>query len=264
MRSAGHSTKIRNVWAHNLEEEMLKIGLLLDRYPIVSLDTEFPGVVSRPLGVFKTPSEYLYQTLRCNVDLLRLIQLGISVADEAGNTPDTACWQFNFKFSLSDDMYSPDAIDFLAQAGIDFAEHEKSGIEIPAFGELVISSGLVLNDEITWVSFHSAYDFGYMMKVVTCDVLPAEHSEFSELLRIFFPRLWDIKMLVSRSDSLHGGLNRLAEELEIARVGQTHQAGSDSLLTSNLFFQLQKRVFRGKLDNSLMGVLYGFHSTPTA
>jgi CCR4-NOT transcription complex subunit 7/8 len=30
--------------------------------------------VARPVGTFKTPGEYQYQTLRCNVDMLKLIQ----------------------------------------------------------------------------------------------------------------------------------------------------------------------------------------------
>ncbi len=64
-------------------------------------DTEFPGIVARPIGNFKTPSEYHYQTLRCNVDLLKIIQLGLTFTDHEGRLPLGVCtWQFNFKFSL--------------------------------------------------------------------------------------------------------------------------------------------------------------------
>lgn len=38
--------------------------------------------------------------MRCNVDLLKLIQLGVTVADEQGEMPEVCCWQFNFRFSL--------------------------------------------------------------------------------------------------------------------------------------------------------------------
>lgn len=42
------------------------------------------------------------QTLRCNVDLLKIIQLGLTFTDAEGNMAQPcACWQFNFKFSLS-------------------------------------------------------------------------------------------------------------------------------------------------------------------
>jgi CCR4-NOT transcription complex subunit 7/8 len=64
-------------------------------------DTEFPGVVARPIGTFKTSSDYHYQTMRCNVDLLKIIQVGITLADEEGNFPEEcSTWQFNFKFSV--------------------------------------------------------------------------------------------------------------------------------------------------------------------
>ena len=38
-------------------------------------DTEFPGVVARPVGEFKNNSDFQFQLLRCNVDLLKIIQV---------------------------------------------------------------------------------------------------------------------------------------------------------------------------------------------
>ena len=66
-------------------------------------DTEFPGVVARPIGEFRSTADYQYQLLRCNVDLLRIIQLGLTFLDENGKTPGGSytTWQFNFKFNLS-------------------------------------------------------------------------------------------------------------------------------------------------------------------
>lgn len=65
-------------------------------------DTEFPGVVARPIGNFKTSSDYHYQTMRCNVDLLKIIQVGITLANEQGEFPqECSTWQFNFRFSLA-------------------------------------------------------------------------------------------------------------------------------------------------------------------
>jgi len=82
------------------------------------MDTEFPGVVARPIGDFKTAADYLYQLLRCNVDLLRIIQLGLSFFDEDGKTPTDqyTTWQFNFKFNLSEDMYAQDSIELLTNS----------------------------------------------------------------------------------------------------------------------------------------------------
>lgn len=64
-------------------------------------DTEFPGVVARPIGSFSSHTDYHYQTLRCNVDLLKIIQLGITFANDRGELADDCpTWQFNFKFNL--------------------------------------------------------------------------------------------------------------------------------------------------------------------
>ncbi|KAK4395398.1 putative CCR4-associated factor 16 [Sesamum angolense] len=55
---------------------------------------------------------------------------------------------------------------------------------------------------------------------------------------------------------LHGGLNKLAELLEVERVGVCHQAGSDSLLTCCTFMKLKGNFFSGSMDK-YAGVLYG-------
>ena len=78
------------------------------------MDTEFPGVVARPMGEFKSSTDYHYQLLRCNVDLLKIIQLGVTFMDSEGNLPEgITTWQFNFKFSLTEDMYAEESIELL-------------------------------------------------------------------------------------------------------------------------------------------------------
>lgn len=53
-----------------------------------------------------------------------------------------------------DDMYAQDSIDLLQKSGINFQKHEDYGIDVHHFGELLISSGFVLLDEVKWISFH--------------------------------------------------------------------------------------------------------------
>jgi hypothetical protein len=55
----------------------------------------------------------------------------------------------------SDDMYAPESIELLKKSGIDFKRHEEDGINPLYFGELLVTSGLVLFDSVKWVSFHS-------------------------------------------------------------------------------------------------------------
>lgn len=61
---SGESLRVREVWQENLEEEFDLIRDIVDDYPFVAMDTEFPGVVARPVGNFKNSGEYHYQTLR--------------------------------------------------------------------------------------------------------------------------------------------------------------------------------------------------------
>ncbi|VDO96582.1 unnamed protein product [Soboliphyme baturini] len=232
---------IRDVWASNLEEEFSKIRVVIMKYPVVAMDTEFPGVVARPIGEFRSSTDYQYQLLRCNVDLLKLIQVGLTFFDDDGNTPPDYCtWQFNFKFSLGEDMYAQDSIDLLQNSGIQFKHHEDDGIEVFHFAELLITSGLVLCENVKWLSFHSGYDFAYLLKILTNVSLPADEVEFFELLQLFFPVIYDVKYLMKSTKNLKGGLQEVADLLKIERVGPQHQAGSDSLLTGVTFFKMKE------------------------
>ncbi|KAJ2113537.1 CCR4-NOT core DEDD RNase subunit, partial [Coemansia sp. RSA 921] len=164
----GDAYMIREVWESNLEEEFGLLRRLIGRYNYVAMDTEFPGVVARPIGTFSSTSDYHYQLLRSNVDLLSIIQLGITLMDAQGRPPPgVSSWQFNFKFSLNTDMYAQESIDLLSKSGIDFRKNEEFGIDALHFGELLTDSGLVLFKDVRWVSFHSGYDFGYLLKLLT-------------------------------------------------------------------------------------------------
>ena len=66
---SGETLRVREVWQENLEEEFDLIRDIVDEYPFVAMDTEFPGVVARPVGNFKNSGEYHFQTLRCAASL---------------------------------------------------------------------------------------------------------------------------------------------------------------------------------------------------
>ncbi|KAA1469745.1 CAF1-domain-containing protein [Dentipellis sp. KUC8613] len=262
---------IREVWAPNLEVEMRNIRDVIEKYPYVAMDTEFPGVVARPIGAFKTSSDYHYQTMRCNVDLLRIIQVGLTFADEDGNYPqDISTWQFNFHFSVNEDMYAPESIDLLQKSGIDFQRHEEIGITPNDFAELMITSGLVLTQDTKWISFHSGYDFGYFIKLLTALSLPTTEESFFDVLHTWFPKSYDIKTMMRACKVLKGGLQDVADDLgktsqtQIMRIGPSHQAGSDSLLTASTFFKMREIYFHDQIDDAeYNGKLYGLGETFT-
>jgi len=253
---------IKDVWAHNMEDAFRDIRRLVQKFRFIAMDTEFPGVVARPIGEFRSTSDYQYQLLRCNVDLLKIIQLGITFMDDQGKTPPVFCYQFNFKFNLTEDMYAQDSIDLLQKSGIQFKKHEEEGIDVNAFAEALMTSGVVLSEQVRWLSFHSGYDFGYMLRMLTDMNLPEEEEDFFEILRIYFPSIYDVKYLMKSCKSLKGGLQEVADQLELERIGPQHQAGSDSLLTGAAFFRMRELFFEDNIDDTkYCGQLYGLGSS---
>ncbi len=252
---------IKNVWKDNLEEEMANIRHLIEKYNYVAMDTEFPGIVAKPLGSFKNQSSFAYQQLRFNVDMLSIIQLGITLSDENGRRPEpTHTWQFNFNFNLETDMYSHESIELLIQAKINFKEHTANGIDVREFGSLLTTSGLVMSDRIVWVSFHSAYDFAYLIKILTGNTMCEKEDDFYKFMNVLFPIFYDFKYLLAATEHSRKGLQEIANDLGVFREGTAHQAGSDALLTSMAFFKsFETLLQKENIKNStckLFGIEY--------
>eukprot|EP01062_Namystynia_karyoxenos_P042462 TRINITY_DN31040_c0_g1_i1.p1 TRINITY_DN31040_c0_g1~~TRINITY_DN31040_c0_g1_i1.p1 ORF type:complete len:494 (+),score=141.48 TRINITY_DN31040_c0_g1_i1:101-1483(+) len=261
-----HTQLIVDVWADQLEQAFEQIRWVIVHYPYVAMDTEFPGVVARPVGNFRNNAEFYYQTLRCNVNLLKIIQLGITFCNAEGVHPPGPCtWQFNFRFNLIDDIYAQDSIDLLRDSGIEFERFATQGVDVQHFAELLISSGLVLapygsDPPVRWLSFHSGYDFGYLLKILTSQELPADEESFFELMNTWFPEVFDVKYLLKQTGGALSdmcGLTKLGEDLQVERIGPAHQAGSDSLLTCHCFFKLVREYLGHDKAVQYANVLYG-------
>lgn len=254
------------------------------------------------MGGFRGKSDYHYQCLRTNVDMLKVIQIGLTLFNEDGETPPARLasadidlgpaarrsashgplpfsWQFNFKFSLKDDMYNEKSIESLQQAGIDFNALERDGIDPHTFAALLIPSGLVCFDDVKWISFHGGYDFGYLTKLLICMPLPNDEVDFDAKMKQYFPATYDVKHLMKHAIRLHNsglltpldpssaeilqkfehksGLENIAETLKVKRIGSAHQAGSDSLLTGRVFFQMRDKIFHGEIPDEHVGKVWG-------
>lgn len=246
---------IRDVYADNFIEEIKRLSFLVSKYNHVAMDTEFPGVVYQ--SNINTREVY-YRTIKANVDKLKLIQVGITISDEWGNhPPDCSTWQFNLKFDLNSDQYSSESIALLTNSGINFELLANRGINHDLFGEYLTTSGLLLNEDIHWVSFHGIYDFAYFLKIVTNLPLPETENGFFDALKLYFNNYYDIRFLVRFNENFRGSLAKLGTELNIPRVGTQHQAGSDSLITSDIYFKLKKEYLSEDATRTDRNVLFG-------
>ncbi|XP_062173459.1 probable CCR4-associated factor 1 homolog 11 [Alnus glutinosa] len=238
-----HPIVVREVWQDNLEQEFSEIARALPHHRFVALDTEFPGhVFPAPCRNHSklSPAEN-YLSMKRNVDATKIIQLGLALCDANGDS--CVVWQFNFRdFNKETDLLNPDSIALLERQGIDFQKNQEMGINSLDFARLIINSGLLRNPTITWATFHGAYDFGYLIKILIGRELP----------------VFDIKNMIRMCDGLYGGLEKVAKALGVDRVaGSCHQAGSDSLLMLQTIMKLKNVHFFGKFLIEFQLVLYG-------
>ena len=231
---------IMEVYEDNFIEQIKGIGDLLEEYNYIGMDTEYPGTV---YNVQTLTKDFYYKTMKMNIDSLKIIQLGITLTNSKGEYPKNCkyhTWQFNFEFDKKVDKITSSSLNLLEQCGIDFNKLKRKGIKHRIFAEYFVVSGLVLNPDIRWVSFHGCYDFGYLLKMLIGQSLPDTEKDFLNLCDTYFINYYDIKTMVKRMDNLQGGLNKLAQNLEVLREGKTHQAGSDSVVTIDVYFKLRE------------------------
>merc|ERR1719387_2347920 len=109
--------------------------------------------------------------------------------------------------------------------------------------------------EVNWISFQGGYDFGFMLKLLTLWRMPETLEGFRADLDEYFARRCDMKYLLQSPS----GLSSLAQQFNVPRHGQPHQAGSDALLTCSTFFKLDRglREHAYDLSNPLRGSLFG-------
>lgn len=121
------NVNIRNVWQKNLDEEFANIRKLVNDYTFIAFDTEFPGVVATPMGAYRNKEEFQYHQITCNVNGLKLIQVGFCLMNEKGELPPGGdIWQFNFQFNITSDWYAVESVDLLKKSGLDFERHRVS------------------------------------------------------------------------------------------------------------------------------------------
>lgn len=236
-----NNSGIIEVYKDNFTQEMRHLCSLLNEYNYIGIDTEFPGIV---YSLPTLADDFYYKTTKLNVDYLKLIQLGITLSNDKGEFPKPFhTWQFNFQFDITKDKSSQSSMNLLITSGINFNKLKTNGINHKVFFDQFKNSGLVLNPRNNWISFHGSYDFAYLLSNLLNGSLPETEKEFTKVLQLFFPNHYDIRILVKDKENLQGSLNKLARYLDVVREGKIHQAGSDSMVTIDVFWKLINEGF---------------------
>jgi CCR4-NOT transcription complex subunit 7/8 len=193
------------------------------------MDMEFPGFPCTSPR-FASRAEH-YQALRSNVDQLWPIQLGIAVAGADGR--HYGVWTFNIRFDIDVDPHTKESIAFLEAAGIDFPRHRTKGIDVLSLGKLLADSTLVgpHGHAPCWLTFSGSYDWGYLLKIITSGrALPSIASTFDQVLSVYCRKRRELRDILP-----NGSLETLGRKHGVKRWGCAHTAGSDALLTLELF-----------------------------
>jgi len=230
---------IREVWAWNFDAEL---GALLAAVVacgglggcLVALDMEFPGfVVEEPRACSRAAR---YEVLRENVDKLWPVQVGIAVADSDGAL--VGVWSFNLRFDAQKDASSAAGMAFLRRAGLDFRRHLSDGIPVEHFGGRFAQSPMFgwHRQAPWWLTFSGSYDLGYLLKLLSCgSPLPAEAGAFDKAVSVVCPWRYELRDQLPR-----GSLDTLGRRHGVPRKGMAHTAGSDALLTLELFLLMRE------------------------
>jgi len=229
--------ELHEVWEANFEEEF---AALLAAYSfaggpdaILALDMEFPGF---PLADPQFSAHAAHHQALChNVDQLWPIQLGVAVIGGSDGV-HRGVWTFNLRFDAGVDGHTQEALDFLERAGLDFPRHRKEGINALELGQRLKNSNLVgaHGRAPCWLTFSGSYDWGYLLKLLTSGrPLPGLASTFDKVLSVYCPRRRELRDLLP-----NGSLEALGRRHGVKRWGAAHTAGSDALLTLELFMLL--------------------------
>jgi CCR4-NOT transcription complex subunit 7/8 len=235
---------IRDVWAWNFDaefDELLAaaasaeaeagVSSAVSSRPVIALDTEFPGCLCEdPTTAVRAVR---YWALRENVELLRPIQFGLAVAGRDGELK--GAWTFNLWFDLATNLYTQEAIRFLSGAGVDFPRHAIEGIDPAMLAWRLARSPLVgcHHGSPRWVTFSGWYDWGYLLKLLTGRPMPHTMASFDGLLAALCPLRHELRDTLPR-----GSLDSLMAAHGVGRYGAAHTAGSDALLTLELYLHL--------------------------
>ncbi|KAF8104017.1 hypothetical protein N665_0181s0038 [Sinapis alba] len=249
--------RTRPVWRRNVDEELARLKECLKLFPLIAFDTEYPGITYRTF-LYSSDDE-CYNAMKANVESSKLIQCGFTLFNAKGEIGGV--WEINFSnFGDPSDARNENSIDFLKKHGVDLNKIRNEGVDMfkyAFFPKLLSALYSRTHQHVEFVTFQGAYDFAYVLCILNHGKLPETRGEFAlEVLKVF-GEVYDLKVMAGYCHGLgdHLGLSKLAQLLNIPRVGRAHHAGSDSLMTALVFIKL-KHLFHENCKFA-KGMLYG-------
>lgn len=266
---------VKDVLKDNFYKEFRNIVDLSKKYNHISINVESAGTLGRPIGKFRGKKDYIYQTIRVNVDLFNIFKIGISLCDEFGNKPENvfSTWQLHMKVDPENEMVPSEFLDFLdAAATIPetmCTQLKNTGIELDEFAVRLTDSGLLFNSNITWIAHSGGYDFAYFLRLITDKPLPNNKIDFFNQINLYFPNYYDLDLINQRlnyqifmvsgmKDDMFlppQHLEMLADGLQIQQLPHYKTTGGVSLLiliTYNHLCNLTKKKFPDEKDFSFI------------
>lgn len=277
---------VKDVVSSNLYKEFNAIRQLSERYNLISVNVEFAGTLARPIGRFRGKSDYIYQTVRTNVDLLDVLKIGISLSDEFGGKPDMSIstWQFHFKMSPQTQMIPIETIELLQKTSTCADTLPQNlvtkGVDFKEFATLLTESGLILNPNVMWITYSAGYDLAFLTQMLKNTFMPNNKEDYIEICKQYFPNFYDLDLInqhlkaaIIQMNNQQAGLNIstnledtkvasqtievLAEELQIPHFPHHNTAGGQSLLILTIFHKISKITNRRFPDGRDFGILNG-------
>lgn len=276
---AVHVVQLRSVTAANFAAELDLIGSLLQNYPYIVVDTEYPGTVHRPPAGRRdddlSPDEW-YAMLKANVDELPPVQLGITLCDSHGNLPvvldygygyTEGCWEVELSdFDIRRHRHAAQSVAFLRSQGVDFDAVRARGVGSAAFGAklaeiLLASRGAGVG--LTWVAFGGAYDLAYLVKMIggIGQPLPETRQGFLERVRVLLGgRVFDARFMAEncgRADLRDVGLRSVAINLGavMPAADLPWLAGPKSLIVSRIHTIMKLHVLSDDDTTAFQGII---------
>jgi CCR4-NOT transcription complex subunit 7/8 len=217
--------EVRQVWAHNFDSEAKLIESLLPKFRYIAVDTEFPRMVYWPAGLaYKLEPAERYRLLRCNVDTLHPVQLGLTLFDAGCVLPGghggatRYVWQFNFHdFDVPQHRHVAESVLALRSRGVDLDQTRQYGIAAAAtFGPRLRKWTRAGLGRTGVVMSRGGYDLTYPVKMMfgTGFRMPGSATKFDAVVKAVLHRrrVFDVEEMarLCPREHLRRGLDSIA------------------------------------------------------